>query len=140
MKLPGKNRAPPRAFLAAFTLMEVMIAIAIFFMAMFTILGVLSAGLHAASILRNSGPTAGMVAAQLSLTNKLYEGSDSGTFDDIPIYHDLGYRWVSQTTEATTNGLFRVEFVVYNSSGTPDSTLTVLFYRPDSQSSRLGLH
>ena len=138
MKRPDINRGEPRACHAAFTLMEVMIAVAIFFMAMFTILGVLSSSLHAASILRSSGPTAGMVAAQLSLTNKMEEGSDSGTFADVPIYE--GYRWISQTTEAATNGLFRVDIAVINPGGKPDSVLTVLFYRPDSQTSHLGLH
>ncbi len=140
MKMPDINRDERRARHAAFTLMEVMIAVAIFFMAMFTILGVLSSSLHAASILRNSGPTAGMVAAQLSLSTNLEEGSDSGTFDDLPVYHDLGYRWISQTTEAATNGLFRVEIAVINPSGKPDSVLTVLFYRPASQTSQLGFH
>jgi type II secretory pathway pseudopilin PulG len=138
MKLPDNNRRDRRALPAAFTLIEVMIAIAIFFMAMFTILGVLSTSLHAALILRNSGPTAGMVAAQLSLTNKLEAGSDSGNFSDIPIYD--GYRWISETTEATTNGLYKVEFAVINPSGKPDSTLTILLYRPDAQGSHLGLH
>ncbi len=57
-----------------------MIAVTIFFMAMFTILGVLSAGLHAASVLRNNGPTPAMVAAQFSLTNKMEEGSRFGKF------------------------------------------------------------
>ena len=143
MKLPGKIHAEGRDSATAFTLMEVMIAVAIFFMAMFTILGVLSASLHAASILRESGPTAGMVAAQLataSLTNKLEEGSDSGTFEDLPIYHDKGYRWISQVSEASSNGLFRVEIAVINPSGKPDSILTILLYRPDSASSHLGLH
>ena len=79
-----------------------------------------------------------MVAAQLSLTNKLEEGSDSGNFSDIPVYE--GYRWISQTTEAATNGLFQVEIAVINPGGKPDSVLTVLFYRPDSQTSHLGLH
>jgi Tfp pilus assembly protein PilV len=139
MNLPDTNCNDRRASQTAFTLMEVMIAVAIFFMAMFTILGVLSASLHAASILRNSGPTPGMIAAQISLTNKLEEGSDSGDFDDLPVYHDAGYRWVSQTTEVATNGLFQVEFEVINGSGRPDSTLTVLFYRPDSQG-HMGLH
>ena len=139
MKLPEPNRDECRASQAAFTLIEVMIATGIFFMAMFTILGVLSASLHAASILRNSGPTAGMVAAQLSgLTNKLEEGSESGDFHDIPIYD--GYRWVSQTTEAATNGLFRVDIEVINPSGRPDSFLTVLFYSANSQGSHMGLH
>ena len=83
MKLQDKNRDKRRATQAAFTLIEVVIAVAIFFMAMFAILGVLSTELHAASILRNNGPTAGMVAGQLSLTNKLEEGSDSGDFGEI---------------------------------------------------------
>lgn len=140
MKLLNINRSQCRSAQAAFTLMEVMIAVAIFFMAMFTILSVLSSSLHAASILRNSGPTAGMIAAQLSLTNKLEEGSDSGSFEDIPFYHDMGYRWVSQTREAATNGLFLVDFEIINPYGRPDSTLSVLFYRPDSQNNHLGLH
>ena len=127
MNLPNINRRQCRNSQAAFTLMEVMIAVAIFFMAMFTILSVLSSSLHAASILRNSGPTAGMVAAQLSLTNKLEEGSDSGAFDDVPFYHDMGYRWISRTTEAATNGLFLVDFEIINPNGKPDSTLSVLF-------------
>jgi len=135
MKLPDNNRGEHRSGPVAFTLIEVMIAITIFFMAMFTILGVVSAGLHAASILRSNGPTAGMVAAQLSLTNKLEEGSDSGTFGEI--YE--GYRWNSVTTEAATNGLFQVEFLVSNPEGRPESTLTVFFYRPDSIS-HMGLH
>ena len=125
---------------SAFTLMEVMIAVAIFFMAMFTILAVLSSSLHAASLLRSSGPTAGMVAAQLAataLTNNFEEGSDSGNFNDIPIYE--GYRWVSQTTEAATNGLWRVDIEVINPNGKPDSILTVLFYSPRSKGSHLGL-
>src|ERR1700685_2615812 len=103
MKLPRKNRLEGRPGRVAFTLIEVMIAVAIFFMAMFTILGVLSAGLHAASILRSSGPTPGMVAAQLALTaltNKFEASSDSGDFHDIPIYE--GYRWQWFKTEVTT--------------------------------------
>ena len=102
MKFFRHQRVAHRAWTAAFTLVEVMIATTIFFMAMFTILGVLSAGLHAASILRSSGPTAGMVAGKIALTaqtNVFEEGSDSGDFRDIPIYE--GYRWVTQTTLAS---------------------------------------
>ncbi|MGD0814487.1 MAG: prepilin-type N-terminal cleavage/methylation domain-containing protein [Verrucomicrobiota bacterium] len=141
MRMPGINCDHRRPGHAAFTLMEVMIAVTIFFMAMFTILGVLSSSLHAASILRNGGPTAGMVAGQISLaslTNNMEEGSDAGDFGDIPIYE--GYRWVSETTEAATNGLWRVDIEVINPNGRPDSVLSILLYRPNSQSSRLGLH
>ncbi len=135
MKLPDKHRHERRAFQAAFTLIEVMIAVGIFFMALFSILGVLSTELHAASILRNSGPTAGMIAGQLSLTNKLEEGRASGDFGEIY----PGYRWFSQTSEAATNGLYEVEFQVINPGGKLDSTLTILLYRPES-GSRLGFH
>ena len=136
MKLPNNNRDKRRVCQVAFTLIEVVLAVAIFFMAMFAILGVLSTELHAASILRSSGPTAGMVAGQLSLTNKLQEGAESGDFGEIY----PGYRWQSQTTEAATKGLFQVEFAVINPSGRLDSTLTILFYRPESQTSRLVFH
>jgi type II secretory pathway pseudopilin PulG len=121
----------------AFTLLEVMLAITIFFMAMFAILGVLTSGVRAASLLRNNGPTAGMVLAQLSTTNKLTEGSDSGAFEDIPIYK--GYRWVSDTREVATNGLFQVHVVVVDPNGTQSSILSALLYRPDSDKGQMGL-
>ncbi len=141
MKLPDINRGEGLAGPAAFTLMEVMIAVSIFFMAMFTILSVLSSSLHAASILRNNGPTAGMVAAELSittLTNKFENSSDEGDFHDIPIYD--GYRWQWFKTEVATNGLLQFDIVVINPNGKPDSTLSVLFYCPQAKSSSLGLH
>jgi Tfp pilus assembly protein PilV len=136
VKLRIHRSSTLRASETAFTLIEVMIAITIFFMAMFSLLGVLAAGLHAASILRSSGPSPGILAAQLSLTNKLVEGTDSGTFGEI---YD-GYHWMSETTEAATNGLYQVEFAVIRPDGKLDSTLTVLFYRPDSQNNHLGFH
>jgi type II secretory pathway pseudopilin PulG len=135
MKLP-KERQPGGS--DAFTLIEVMLAITIFFMAMFAILGVLASGVRAASLLRNNGPTAGMVAAQLSATNKLEEGSESGTFHDIPIYE--GYRWVSNSREVATNGLFQIDVVVVDPNGTQSSILSVLLYRPASgNGQRMGL-
>jgi Tfp pilus assembly protein PilV len=136
MNLPAANRIQPRHD-RAFTLIEVMIAVTIFFMAMFTILGVLSASLHAASILRTNSPSPGMVAGTLSLTNKLTEGSDSGDFGEIDEYK--GYRWVSETTEAATNGLFRIDISVVNPWGRIDSSMSILLYRPDSQSGHMGL-
>jgi type II secretion system protein I len=136
MKLSKESRARGSA---AFTLIEVMLAITIFFMAMFAILGVLASGVRAASLLRSNGPTAGMVAAQLSATNKLEEGSESGTFQDIPIYQ--GYKWASNSREVATNGLFEVDVVVTDPSGNQSSILSVLLYRPDSGNGQtMGLH
>jgi type II secretory pathway pseudopilin PulG len=121
----------------AFTLIEVMLAITIFFMAMFAILGVLTSGVRAATLLRNNGPTAGMIIAQLTATNILVEGSDSGTFKDIPIYQN--YRWVSNIREYTTNGLFQVDVVVVDPSGNQYSTMSALLYKPDSNNGKMGL-
>lgn len=135
MKLSKESR--PRGS-GAFTLIEVMLAITIFFMAMFAILAVLTSGVRAASLLRNNGPTAGMVVAQLSATNKLEEGSESGTFEDIPIYKD--YRWVSNAREVATNGLFQIDVVVVDPNGAQSSILSVLLYRPDSDTGQMGLH
>jgi hypothetical protein len=128
----------PPASARAFTLIEVMLAITIFFMAMFAILGVLSSGIHAASILRTSGPTAGMVAGQFYITNKIEEGTYSGDFSDIAGYE--GYTWRSEAQEVATNGLFRMDFVVLDPRGNQYSILSVLLYKTASGSGqRLGL-
>ncbi len=132
------SSALPSQEAQAFTLIEVMLAITIFFMAMFAILGVLTSGVRAATLLRNNGPTAGMVIAQLSATNKLEQGSVSGTFRDIPIYKD--YRWVSNVHEVATNGLFQVDVVVVDQNGNQSSMLSALLYRPDSGNGQMGLH
>jgi Tfp pilus assembly protein PilV len=134
MKIPRQTQPAP---LNAFTLIEVMLAITIFLMAMFAILGVLASGVHAAMILRNNGPTAGMVIAQLSATNALEEGSDTGTFDEVPIYKD--YHWVSEIREVATNGLFQVDVVVVDPKGTQISTVSALLYRPNSKTGQMGL-
>jgi hypothetical protein len=130
---------PPLASARAFTLIEVMLAITIFFMAMFAILGVLSTGIHAASILRTSGPTAGMVAGFYYATNKIVEGRDSGDFSDIAGYE--GYTWQSEAQEVATNGLFKMDFVVTDPRGNQSSVVSVLIYNAQSgaNSSHMGL-
>ena len=56
---------------AAFTLLEVIIALTIFFMAIFAILGSVSRSLGAARSLQQKFPDIGSLAADLMLTNKL---------------------------------------------------------------------
>ena len=68
---------------SAFTLLEVMIASGILFMCLFVILQLLSTSLKNARILQRSTVDAGMLAAQLSLTNKLSEGTESGDFGKL---------------------------------------------------------
>jgi Tfp pilus assembly protein PilV len=134
MRIPAQSRTADRV---AFTLIEVMLAITIFCMAMFAILGVLGSGVRAATLLRNNGPTAGMILAEISATNKLEEGSQPVSFDDVPLYKD--YRPECQVREVATNGLFEVDVVVYDSSGNAFSTLSALLYRPDSKNGQMGL-
>jgi len=112
----------------AFTLLEVMIAAAIFFMGMFALLRLLSAGLHSAALLQKNAPTAGMAVAQLTLTNKLEEVAQTGDFGEL--YPD--YRWELFPHEILTNGLFQVDVRVYHRSEV-FSTMSILLFRPDSQ-------
>ena len=118
----------------AFTLLEVMIALGIFFMAMFTILALVSNTLRNARNLQETEVDPGMLAAQLCLTNRIEEGSESGDFRDISeAYRD--YTWDRVNTHLT-NALWQVDFVVHHRVGTKavDSPLSVLVFSPLSQS------
>jgi hypothetical protein len=119
----------------AFTLLEVMIACGIFFIAVFAILALVSSSLRNARLLRHIEVDAGMVAAQLSKTNKLTEGVMSGDFGDT--YHD--YSWETVTQEAATNGLFQVDIVVRKRGlQNPVDTMSVLVFSPESASGPLN--
>jgi Tfp pilus assembly protein PilV len=114
----------------AFTLLEVMIAAGIFFMAIFAILALVSGSIRNARYLQEQQVDPGMLLADLVQTNKLQEGSDSGDFGEL--FRD--YAWRSDITLVSTNGLFKVEYVVYKKSGGPstESSVSTLVYRPDS--------
>ena len=127
------NRPNPRIMrksLAGFTLLEVMIASGILFICLFAILGLLANTLRNARALQRVPVDAGMLAAELSLTNKLYEGKDSGNFEEP--YRD--FHWSQEIFQAETNGLFAVDFVVNRKGNerSPESHMTVLFFRPES--------
>jgi len=117
---------------AGFTLLEVMIAGGILFMCLFAILGLLASTLRNARALQHSPVDAGILAAQLSLTNKLAEGSDAGDFSDFGDTY-RNYQWKSETTEVT-NGLFQVDFAVTSRSGQHggESHLSIFLFRPES--------
>lgn len=121
---------------AAFTLLEVIIACAIFFMCVFAILGVVTQGLAAARAMQRKEPDAGMVAAALSLTNQIVEGTLSGDFDDM--FGDLykGYSWTADMYEISSNSLFQVDITVFKGGGggrgSGETKLSVLMFRPGS--------
>jgi|GEM_PF-940081 len=125
--------SPKKRFLAAFTLIEVMIASTVFFIGMFSILSLMSQGLNAARLLRRDGPTAGMIAAQLfanAATNRVDETSDMGDFGDA--YR--GFKWAWETV-LITNGMYRLDIVVTR-DGSPYSALTTFIY--DSKAGAYG--
>jgi type II secretion system protein I len=114
----------------AFTLLEVMIALGIFFMCAFAILQLVSSTLRNARALQQNEPDAGMVAAQLSLTNSLPEGSESGDFGKLY----PGYRWSWESYPSPSNGLFQVDIAVWHRTGRKnvETRMSVLFFRPNS--------
>jgi prepilin-type N-terminal cleavage/methylation domain-containing protein len=128
------KRSTRRCERGAFTLVEVMMAVAIFVMCMFAILSLVSQNLRAARSLTIQTPHAGMLAAQLSLTNMLEEGVESGDFGDLY----PGYEWQRNIVWIGSNGLFRVQFVI-GQNGQEESKLEVEVYKPQSTPPGLGL-
>jgi hypothetical protein len=117
----------------AFTLLEVMIAAGIFFMATFAILALVAGTIRNARGLQRGDVDAGMAAAQiyqLLKTNRQSEISGTGDFGDA--YPDFSYTFNS--TEAQTNGLLQVDIVV-NRRGLfkPADHLTIWVYSPDAK-------
>ena len=119
---------------AAFSLVEVMVACGIFFMCVFAILAMISSVLRNARLLRRVELDAGMVAAQVSNTNKLYEGSASGDFGKM--YPD--YSWETETYEppGATNNLWQIDIVVRRRGlQKPVDMMSIWLYRPESPAS-----
>jgi len=125
---PGSPRRV-RPVSRAFSLLEVMIACGIFFMAIFAILALVSGVLRNARLLRRVDVDAGMVASQIYKTNKLYEGFESGDFGKLA----PDYSWETQITQAATNGLFQVDIVVHKRGvQNPVDTMSIFVFAPDS--------
>jgi type II secretion system protein I len=123
----------------AFSLLEVMIAIAVFFVAVFAILALVSQSLDNARRLQRPTIDAGLLAAQLSLTNSLVEGTESGDLGDLLGDAYKGYTWTREIVEAQSNKLFQVNFAIQHNGGDKPvvSQTSVLFYRPQSPAGSL---
>ena len=82
-----------KKFIRAFSLLEVMIAIAIFFVASYAILGLISSSLDNVRRLQRPSVDASPVLARFAATNSLVEGTYSGNLGDralaqaMPIHH-----------------------------------------------------
>ena len=113
--------------MTAFSLLEVMIASGIFFMAIFAILALVANSLRNARALQRPQIDAGMVAAQYVSTNRFDEGIMSGDFGDIL----QGYSWEVETTEAGTNGLLQANVVLLQRGlNHPADSLSIFVFDP----------
>jgi type II secretion system protein I len=134
LRIAKAGQSPQRA--GAFTLMEVMIAMAIFFMATFAILELVSTNLRNARLLETPRVDCALVMDDLIQTNQLEEGSQDGDFDKLY----PGYRWEQIVTAADdvipngdTNGLFHVTYLLRHPDGTIETNLTALLWKPQSK-------
>jgi len=125
-----------RANRRAFSLLEVMIAIAIFFMAAFCILGLISTSLQNVRRLQRPTVDASPVLARYAATNSLIEGTYRGNLGDPELlgkeYRD--YIWTADIEEVASNHLYRVECVIQPANGRHEilSHMATLLYKPQS--------
>jgi hypothetical protein len=125
----------------AFTLLEVMIAVAIFFSCCFAILALVSRSLAGARSLEPIAMDARSAIAMLSLTNRLEEGPLPSEIVAAFETENPGYTIGGDILEERTNGLFRVNFIVGGASkgstkGPVTMEASILLFRPQSQSRR----
>lgn len=119
---------------SAFSLLEVIVACAIFFMVAFALLDLVTRSLVAARSLNIREPDPGIILAALSLTNAFEEVAMAGDYEDIAPGMYPGYRWDALVEEIGSNGLFQV--TVVSSSDKPGvgfSTIVGQFWRPNSK-------
>ena len=124
------------SFAAGFTLLEVMIAMFVFFIVVFAVLGVVVQCLGSARALQRQQADCGMVASMLSLSNVLEESTDSGDFEGIA----PDFRWERSITEVGSNGFFQVDIVVFQKSGHSkeiSESMSVLMHKPGGRKKRL---
>ena len=117
-----------------------MVAIGLFFMAVFAVLGLVSISLQNARHLKRPIVDAGVVAGELSLTNQLTEGMASGDLSEFLGKPYQGYTWTYAVQEVQSNKLFQVDFIVQdgNAYGRPVvSKISTLLFRPLSPAGSL---
>src|SRR5271168_86440 len=124
----------PKSSRRAFSLLEVMIAIGIFFVGSFAILSLISQSLSNAQRLKHPLVDASAILSQLSLTNQFVEGTYSGNLGDILGKDYADFNWQGEITEVRTNHLYNADFVIFNvkNNRDPVARTSALFFRPQS--------
>ncbi|HTY87718.1 MAG TPA: hypothetical protein VMB80_09665 [Candidatus Acidoferrum sp.] len=123
----------------AFSLLEVMVAIGIFFMGTFAILGLVSTSLGNARRLQRPIVDAGLVASELVLTNKLVEGVYTGNLGEFLGKSCQDYSFTYAVEETQTNKLFKVDIILQDDARghAVVSKLSLLLFRPQSPAGSL---
>ena len=114
MKIHLQNGRKP----IAFTLLEVIMACAIFFMFAFAVLELVTRGLSAARSIQQREPDIGLVLAPLSTNRVLEVGSASGDFEELYPGVYPGYQWAYDITELPIGtNLLQVTVVITGATG-----------------------
>jgi hypothetical protein len=117
----------------AFSLLEVMIAAAIFFLGVFAILGLASQSLANARRLQRPQVDASPVLAFYASTNILIEGTYDGYLSDFLGEKYRDYRWTAEIIEVGSNKLYSVQCVVLPNYGREIiSDLSTVCFAPES--------
>jgi len=118
----------------AFSLLEVMIAVGIFFVGAFAILTLVSESLANAQRLKHPLVDASAILSQLSLTNQLVEGPYSGNLGDILGKDYAEFNWEGEINEVRSNHLYSADFFIFNVKNRhePVAQTSALFFRPQS--------
>ena len=134
----------PRQTERAFTLMEVMIAVAIFFVAIAAVLQLMAQGLKMARSLQQEVPSPAFIAAELaqySTTNILeHGGALAGDFSFLSSELYADYSWDAQTFQVASNGLFQADILVRGQldSRVVERRMSILLFSPNSAVSGFG--
>jgi hypothetical protein len=114
-----------------------MIAIMIFFMCAFAILELISASLTNVRRMQRPLVDASPVLARFAATNKLVEGTYSGSLGDPDLLGKeyQNFNWTAEITEVASNHLYSVDCVVNPTHDSREvvSHLSTLLYKPLSE-------
>jgi prepilin-type N-terminal cleavage/methylation domain-containing protein len=121
----------------AFSLLEVMIAIAVFFVGAFSVLCLISSSLNNVRRLERPSVDASPVLATWSATNMLVEGHYHGSLADENLLGKeyRGYDWDLDINEVASNHLYQLDCAITITAGRPEviSRMSTVLYRPQSK-------
>lgn len=120
----------------AFSLLEVMIAVGIFFVSIFAILRLTTQNLRAARILQNLNVDTGTLPSLIVMTNRLEEGPLPLDIKEAFESAHPGFSCDGVVTAYTTNGLFQVDYAIYwqHDGRAKEARNSMLLWRPLSHS------